>query len=1253
LRKWAVRLALLFGALLITICVALYWLLHTATGRDVALKQVATRLPANASFTWKNAEGTLAGPLTLSGVDFRFGDVHFSAGHVGVDADMFALLYKRVHLQTLEIADATLDVPKSNEPFKLPRWPDVLPQIELPLSVKADALRIDRLRLHQAGELLLDVRHASGGIRIGNGYALLDKVSIDSTLAHFTANGHYQPRRNYDTDLTATATFPAKFGKSPAQLNLLAKGNRKRMDASLDGNAPAPLHITAQAQGASKPQWQLHGNAEALDLALFGVVADSLPLKFDLRADGRDGATQLQGKIEAKGYAVDIDPSQLRIDDNKLLTVEPLALRALGGSAVLRGSADFADAANPKIHFAVNARGLRWGKQYNTVTLTDANFDLAGQLQQWSAQGKATLARGEHRAAVAFDSSGDDTQATLRKLSATTPGGMLDATGTLDWLPRLRWNAQAVLTGFDPGYFLPDWNGNLSGNFSSQGNARDRATGFDVALSVPQLRGQLRGRALDANGNFNLRGNQGEGEVALRIGDSRVDARGRIGATLDIAAQLQPLHLSDLLPGAQGTLAGNIAVRGASNAPDIDADLDASHLQWRDYHADTLSVHGRMPWRGSNGDLRIEGANVTAGMALDNVRIHAHGAVENLAFDGKAGSTTVGSVALSGTAARQDADWQGALDALTLTPNKGGAWRLQQTARFTQHGAAWLLSQACLRTDEYGGGKLCAQADWPHDGIKLHSDTLPLTLLQPWLPKSAGRDLGLHGDTRLDAQLKPQANAWAGEVHLASPDGGMKLGTSQRELIHYDNFTFDATFDADTIKGRLGIGFKGDGYADATFNTGWDEFAPLKGELYFNNSRLFWLELFSPDLVRPSGVLAGHIAVAGTRGKPLLNGEATLRNFNGELPSLGIALTDGNGALTALADGSASIHADFASQSTTGDAIPNPGRLNVDGNLSWLDGDAPLRFTVHGDNVLLADTRQLHAIAAPNITVELASGEIRVGGQVTVPSARIDIEKLDSGVSASDDVVVLDPADPTRTPSSRLMLDLSITLGDAVNMKGYGLDGALRGTLSVRSRPGRPMVANGQIDVDGRYAAYGQKLQITEGRLSWSSDAIAAPNISLRAQREVIGAGVTAGISVTGRATQPRARIWSDPELPESEALAYLVLGRSLGTANSDEAQQINAASSALSAGAGLLASQLGAKIGLDDAGVLESRTLGGSVFGIGKYLSPRLYVSYGVSMIGSGSAVTLNYLLSRGFNMEMESGTVETRGSLNWRREK
>ena len=83
-----------------------------------------------------------------------------------------------------------------------------------------------------------------------------------------------------------------------------------------------------------------------------------------------------------------------------------------------------------------------------------------------------------------------------------------------------------------------------------------------------------------------------------------------------------------------------------------------------------------------------------------------------------------------------------------------------------------------------------------------------------------------------------------------------------------------------------------------------------------------------------------------------------------------------------------------------------------------------------------------------------------------------------------------------------------------------------------------------------------------------------------------------------------------------------------------------------------MLASQLGASIGLDDAGVLQSRTAG-SVFGVGKYLSPRVYVGYGVSLLGTGQVVMLKYLLRKGFDIQIESSSVENRGSVNWRKEK
>ncbi len=377
--------------------------------------------------------------------------------------------------------------------------------------------------------------------------------------------------------------------------------------------------------------------------------------------------------------------------------------------------------------------------------------------------------------------------------------------------------------------------------------------------------------------------------------------------------------------------------------------------------------------------------------------------------------------------------------------------------------------------------------------------------------------------------------------------------------------------------------------------------------------------------------------------QPLLGGNAHLTGFSTELPALAIMLQDGDVRLDALPDGSARI---------AGRVRSGEGTLSIDGTLGWRGDDTPLVLSLRGENVLISDTRDLHAIADPDVQVRYAARQpIQVTGTVTVPSARMDLERLDEGVSVSPDVVVLDPVDPEDTGEIPLDLDLTIALGDDVRLAGFGLDGSVGGRLSVRARPGREMTGSGRLDVAGHYRAYGQELEITRGELLWSNSPIADPILNIRAEREV--AGVTAGVDVTGRASAPQAKVWSIPATSQSEALSYLALGRPLSSASSDESRQLDAASAALSAGGSLLASQLGAAIGLDDAGMMESRALGGSVFGVGKYLSPKLYVGYGVSLLGTGQVLTLKYLLRKGFDIQVESSTVENRASINWRKEK
>ncbi len=1269
-KRWAWRGSLAAFALTLLVAFAVYWLVSTVAGRDVLLAQIVARLPADSSFTWKAAEGPLSGPLTLRGVRFAYKDTVFTAERIYLDPALRPLLGRKLRLDAVQVENATLDIAKSEEPFELPRWPEVLPQIEPPLSVQAEDVRIDGFVLRQAGEHVVQVRRLRAGLDAQPGQLHLEKLEADTDRGRFTVHGDYQPRRDFKTDLVATAVLPAAAGRTPPRLGLVARGDLSRMDVAVAGAAPGPVRLTLTLRGKQVPDWRLQARADALDLGLLAspqAAPSDTPMALRLQAQGHGGNAALEGEFRQGELAVTVLPSKLSLKD-QVLDVQPLALRLFDGTATLRGHADFTDPENGRFKFAVNARGLSWGGQAPPatlksvgkpgqaarapstppVTLESADLGLAGTVKQWAAIGNARLLREREAATIEFDGRGDDRRMSLKTLKAKTPAGLLDGSGEVAWAPALGWDLKATLSGFDPGYFAPEFKGAIDGALASTGRTRDDG-GLEVQARAERLGGRLRDRPLSGRAGFALHGaatgktgDAYEGEVALTVGGSRIDAKGKYAQAIDVDARLAPLQLNDLLPGASGSLSGTLKLDGAADAPNVDVDLSGSGLHYGDYRAASFSAKGRLPWRGRGGQLAVRASDLQAGIALASLDLDAQGAVEALQLRAQARSE-VADLDLSGHADKRGATWQGALASLQLAPSKGASWRLQQPAQFRWDGRNGALSDACLASSS--GGSLCASADWPRRGVDLKGQGLPLLLAQPYLPeRSDKRPWVLRGEIAIDAELRPVGNGWRGQFDLSSSGGGLKFSErARRELVRYNALSLKGSFDPNKLNAELRAGFNDDGRIEASLATGWDAYAPLSGNVAVDTDELTWIELFSPDIVEPKGKLEGRVSLAGTRSQPLLGGQARLSAFSTEVPSLGILLQDGDVRLDAQPDGSARI---------AGSLRSGEGTLNIDGSLGWQGEDTPLVLNLRGANVLASDTRDLRAVANPELTVRYAARQpLNVTGKVTIPSARIDLERLDQGVSVSEDVVVLDPVDPEDTGASPLELDLTLAVGDDVKLNGFGLEGKLGGQMRVRARPGREMTASGALSVEGRYTAYGQKLQITRGNLNWNNGPVSDPILDVRAEREV--GAVKAGVDISGRVSSPQVNVWSDPASSQSEALAYLALGRPLSSVSGDESKQLNAASAALSAGGGLLASQLGAKIGLDDAGVMESRALGGSVLGVGKYLSPRLYVGYGVSLLGTGQVLTLKYLLRKGFDIEIESSSLENRASINWRHEK
>ncbi|HEY0555324.1 MAG TPA: translocation/assembly module TamB domain-containing protein, partial [Thermoanaerobaculia bacterium] len=200
----------------------------------------------------------------------------------------------------------------------------------------------------------------------------------------------------------------------------------------------------------------------------------------------------------------------------------------------------------------------------------------------------------------------------------------------------------------------------------------------------------------------------------------------------------------------------------------------------------------------------------------------------------------------------------------------------------------------------------------------------------------------------------------------------------------------------------------------------------------------------------------------------------------------------------------------------------------------------------------------------------------------------------------------------------------------------------LKGSVLVTEQPDKPTTAVGELEVqDGVYKAYGQDLTLDHGRLIFAGGPIDNPGLDLKAFRKATD-GTVAGINIAGTLNAPQATLYSDPAMDEGNALAYLLLGHPLGQSSAQEGNLVaNAATSLGLKGGNLVAKKVASRFGLEEA---KFETTGGikeSSLVVGKYLSPRLYVNYGVGLFSPINTFTIRYLLGRAWNVQAQQGAA------------
>jgi translocation and assembly module TamB len=263
---------------------------------------------------------------------------------------------------------------------------------------------------------------------------------------------------------------------------------------------------------------------------------------------------------------------------------------------------------------------------------------------------------------------------------------------------------------------------------------------------------------------------------------------------------------------------------------------------------------------------------------------------------------------------------------------------------------------------------------------------------------------------------------------------------------------------------------------------------------------------------------------------------------------------------------------------------------------------------------------------------------MEVAGNVDVPYARIMPRDLSNAVSTSSDEVLVDHGSAPPARHAEILSSINLRLGDKVNIVTSGLTARLKGTVAVKSGYEATTRATGQLSVvEGKYVAYAHNFDIQSGTLIFTGGPVDNPGIDIKAARKF--PDVTAGVKVRGTLSQPRISFFSEPSLPQSEIVSLILSGGSLESAQNRD-RTGGAGNEALVQGGAVLLQQLSSQVGIEDVGVQSDRyNTNDTSLVLGKYLSPRLYVSYGVSLAEQLQVLKLRYSLGDHWTVKTEMG--------------
>jgi translocation and assembly module TamB len=1230
------RILIILGiVLLIVVSVpvaGIYYLAYTEPGLQWLADHVPKRI-GRTELAVVGARGTLAGGFTLERFESDHERVHIRFEGVAGHVTLLPLIWQTFHAEDVTMRSAFVQVrrwkhpPPKSSPRFLPRG----------LIIRADMVNVQSGTLIVQNGRRFDLTNVNTSGVARHRTIRLYESSFDQDAIH--VSGKATLRAEDPMALDADARILIRYDKQPLWIIAASgRGDLDKLGITAEFTSPFQATFSGNAEDLDGAwHWSGKGKVRTLDLRAWGAGGTLGRIFGELSVKGDASGFEGRGPLTSEGLRAGAFQT-LFVGNyaDRVITAKRIEVTHIASRAHVDGSGSIGIVAGgPQLDLHGKWRDFRWPLVGENVAMRSMSGEYAisgirpydvrtiGPLQPTGLEPMQVEMEGK----LATD------RLTVTSADVAAFDGHAVVSGEVGWSPQERWSVNGDAVGINPGLIREDLPGKLDFQFAAEG------LGFgddgDFSVDVRNLNGRLRGSPASGGGQIARQGKAWElDRVRLSLGRTNLSADGRIDEALNLRFAVDAADLSLLKQESRGKLRGQGTLRGTWMDPIVNAEFHGTGIEHEGIALESLDA---------KVDFDASGARASSvAVSLRNL-LYKERTLAELAFtlEGSAAEHVAQIEAkATGLAFQSELDgafahgrWQGHLNKMNVTGSESLRLALAQPVDVTVSAEHSRIDWFCLTGEP---AKLCAEADWKPEAWSstVNASGLPMRTLTSGLTPSVdyrgrltvtARAFG-GGAAPVQGNLRADLMDAAISHKLASGRTERITFGSGLVILNASDSTIDAavTLDAGqigTIKAKV----------EAQRSTARWEDMPIAGELHVQTAELGLITLYVPDIDRVAGQLVTDLSVAGTVGTPLLDGMLKLTDAELDLYQVNMAMR------------AAQLEARLARNGIDfdGSARVGGGNVSTRGHIEWRDAMPYGKLALNGENLRIVDVPEAQIDASPALDFKIEGRRIEVTGAVKVPFAKIVPADLTNAVRASSDEMLVgaEPVDPAKR--FEVITGIALTLGDKVSIDTLGLTARLTGTLTLRSGTDEITRGSGELSVEeGKYTAYGRRLDIERGRLVFSGGPVNNPGVDIRAIKQY--PDVKAGVNVRGTLLQPRLSFFSEPSLPQSQIVSLILAGGSIESAQ-NRSNPNQAGNELLAQGSAILAQQLGSRVGLEDVS-LESDLDNQTSLVLGKYLSPRLYVSYGISFTEQLNTLKLRYTLSDRWTIKTEVG--EARGA-------